>query len=145
MLIRTAHIQDIQQIQAVRNSVKENILSHPTIVSDKDVEEYITQRGKGWVCAIENQIVGFAIVDIKEHNVWALFVLPEFQGRGIGKKLHNILLEFYFTTTKDTLWLSTESNTRAELFYSQQGWQNAGVRDNGEVKLEMSSEIWRDL
>ncbi len=48
-MLREARIEDIPQIQRVRNSVKENILSDPSLVSDADCEEYITKRGKGWV------------------------------------------------------------------------------------------------
>jgi len=73
MRIREAKIADIKQIQIIRNSVKENTLSNPDLVTDKDGEEFITVRGKGWVCEFEEQIVGFAIVDLKENNIWALF------------------------------------------------------------------------
>lgn len=73
MIIRDATLNDIKQIQMIRNSVKENVLSNPNLVTDKDCEEFITIRGKGWVCEIERQIVGFAIVDLKENNIWCLF------------------------------------------------------------------------
>ena len=79
MMIRAAKIDDIQQIQIVRNSVKENTLSNPNLVTDKDCEEFISVRGKGWVCEIDQQIVGFAIADLKENNIWALFVDPEYE------------------------------------------------------------------
>ena len=58
------------------------------------------ERGKGWVCEIENNIVGFAIVDLKENNIWALFVQPEFENMGIGKKLHTAMLNWYFNQAK---------------------------------------------
>ncbi|MCW3121482.1 MAG: family N-acetyltransferase, partial [Flavipsychrobacter sp.] len=57
MIFREATVADIPQIQIVRNSVKENMLSNPALVSDADCEEYITKRGKGWVCEIDNTIV----------------------------------------------------------------------------------------
>lgn len=79
MTIREAKINDIKQIQIIRNSVKENTLSNPNIVTDKDCEEFITLRGKGWVCEIDNKIVGFAIADLKENNIWALFIDPLFE------------------------------------------------------------------
>ena len=79
MMIRAAKIDDIQHIQIVRNSVKENTLSNPNLVTDKDCEEFISVRGKGWVCEIDQQIVGFAIADLKENNIWALFVDPEYE------------------------------------------------------------------
>lgn len=60
MTIREAKIEDIKQIQIVRNSVTENTLSNPDLVTDQDCEEFITVRGKGWVCEIDKQIVGFA-------------------------------------------------------------------------------------
>lgn len=60
MVFREAKIEDIKQIQVVRNSVNENTLSNPDIVTDADCEEFLFHRGKGWVCEIDNQIVGFA-------------------------------------------------------------------------------------
>ena len=83
MIYREAEIKDIAQIQVVRNAVKENRLSDPALVPDKDVVEYITNRGKGWVCETENKIVGFSIVDLIDNNVWALFIDPDFEAKGI--------------------------------------------------------------
>jgi len=84
-MIREANISDISQIQIVRNSVNENTLSDPRLVTDEDCKIFITERGKGWVCETENIIVGFSIVDMKDHNIWALFVHPDFEKNGIGK------------------------------------------------------------
>ena len=142
MNFRQAIPEDIPQIQIVRNSVKENQLSNPNLIPDDLVEEFITKRGKGFVCEIDKKIVGFSIVDFVENNVWALFLLPEFEGKRIGKKLHQLMLDEYFSKTKETIWLSTEANSRAEIFYKKQGWKNAGFHGN-EVKFEMSFEDWR--
>lgn len=142
MNFRQAIPEDIPQIQIVRNSVKENQLSNPNLIPDELVEEFITKRGKGFVCEIDDIIVGFSIVNFVENNVWALFLLPEFEGKGIGKKLHQLMLDEYFSKTKETIWLSTEANSRAETFYKKQGWKNAGFHGN-EVKFEMSFEDWK--
>ena len=142
MNFRQAIPEDIPQIQIVRNSVKENQLSNPNLIPDELVEEFITKRGKGFVCEIDDKIVGFSIVDFVENNVWALFLLPEFEGKRIGKKLHQLMLDEYFSKTKETIWLSTEANSRAEIFYKKQGWKNAGFHGN-EVKFEMSFEDWK--
>ncbi|HMI79572.1 MAG TPA: hypothetical protein VK484_12315 [Ferruginibacter sp.] len=56
MNYREATINDIKQIQVVRNSVKESMLSDPAFVPDHDVEDFITNRGKGWVCEIDGNI-----------------------------------------------------------------------------------------
>jgi ribosomal protein S18 acetylase RimI-like enzyme len=141
MNFREATIGDIPQIQIVRNSVKENMLSHPSVVTDDDCRIYLTQKGKGWVCTTENNIVAFAIADVKDKNIWALFVHPAFERKGIGKELHDIMLNWYFDQTKETVWLSTASNTRAEKFYRKAGWKEVG-RHNKEIKFEMSYQDW---
>lgn len=143
MTIREAKKEDIEQIQIVRNSVKENMLSDPKLVTDEDCAEYMFQRGKGWVCEIDNQIVGFSIVDLKENNVWALFVHPDFDKRGIGRKLHDIMLNWYFAQTSLNLWLGTAPGTRAEIFYQKSGWNDIGMHGTKEIKFEMTSENWK--
>ena len=45
MIFREAQLADIPQIQIVRNSVKENTLSDPALVTDKDCENYLVNRG----------------------------------------------------------------------------------------------------
>ena len=45
MVFREAVVADIPQIQIVRHAVKENVLSNPGLVTDKDCEIYLTQRG----------------------------------------------------------------------------------------------------
>lgn len=142
MKFREAEVKDIQQIQVVRNAVKENVLSDPALVSDKDCEEYMTIRGKAWVCEIETKIVGFAYVDMKENNIWALFVTPEHAGKGIGKELHNIMMNWYFGLTDKTAWLGTAPGTKAELFYRMQGWKETGMHGK-EIKFEMTLDDWK--
>ena len=142
MLIREARIDDIGQIQIIRNSVTENTLSHPNLVTDQDCKEFISQRGKGWVCEIDKQIVGFAIVDLMGNNIWALFLDPEFEGKGIGQLLHKSMLDWYFTQTKDKVWLGTDFNTRAEKFYRRAGWTEVGKNGSEEIKFEMTHSDW---
>lgn len=142
MIFREAQISDIKQMQVIRHSVKENVLSDPALVTDKDCEEFLAIRGKGWVCGIENNIVGFAIADLKENNIWALFIHPQYEGRGIGKKLHAMMLDWYFKQAKEKVWLGTSPNTRAEIFYRKQGWKETGVHGKGELKFEMTFDEW---
>lgn len=142
MIIREATVNDITQIQVVRNSVKENMLSDPALVTDKDCEEFITLRGKGWVCEMDQRIVGFAIADLKENNIWALFLLPDYEGKGIGQILHNTMLDWYFSCTQETVWLGTAFHTRAEQFYRKAGWKEVGLHGTKEIKFEMSFADW---
>ncbi|MGK2861934.1 MAG: N-acetyltransferase family protein [Chitinophagaceae bacterium] len=104
MIFREAFSADIPAIQYVRNSVKENRLSDPGLVSDGDVEDYIKRRGKGWVCEINDQVIGFAIADLQKKNIWALFILPQYEGKGIGKKLHDDMMNWYFDQGIASVW-----------------------------------------
>ncbi len=142
MIFREATIHDIPQIQIVRHSVRENTLSDPALVTDADCAEFLTVRGKGWVCEVEGQIVGFSIVDLKGRNIWALFLRPEFEGRGIGRQLHDRMLDWYFAQTRDTVWLGTSPNTRAEGFYRKAGWVEVGRHGEKELRFEMAYGTW---
>jgi len=135
-MLRTALPSDIPQIQIVRNAVRENRLSNPALVTDADCLDFITRRGKGWVYEIDERIVGFAIADLLEENIWALFVHPDFEGQGIGKALHDTMLDWYFDQGKTNVWLSTAPGTRAEVFYEKAGWRRNGMQEN-EVRFEM--------
>lgn len=144
MIIREAQVADIPQIQVVRNAVKENMLSDPALVPDKDVVDYITRRGKGWVSEIDAVITGFSIVSVMDNNVWALFMDPNYEAKGVGKKLHDVMIDWYFTQTEKTIWLSTSPGTRAEAFYRKAGWKEAGLYGKGEIKFEMTFSDWKN-
>lgn len=142
MIYREATITDIPQIQRVRHAVKENTLSDPSLVTDADCADYLAERGRGWVCEADGQVVGFAIADLKGNNIWALFIDPLFEKKGIGRKLHALMLDWYFSQTSATVWLSTAPGTRAEQFYKTAGWKPAGMYGKGELKFEMQQADW---
>jgi GNAT superfamily N-acetyltransferase len=145
MIYREATINDVGQMQIVRNTVKENVLSNPLLVPDKDVEDYIMNRGKGWVCVMDETVLGFSIVSVQDKNVWALFVRPDFERKGIGKQLHRLMMNWYFQQTKETIWLSTAPASRAETFYRMNGWKETGVYGKGEIKFEMDVDTWNNI
>ena len=142
--IREASEKDIDQIQVIRNLVKENVLPDPKLVSNEDCRIYLTKRGKGWVAESDDAIVGFAIADLKDNNIWALFIHPDHEKKGIGKKLHDTMLEWYFDSGKSWVWLSTGHGTRAEGFYESHNWTRTGETDDGEIKFEMTADQWRN-
>lgn len=142
LAFRIAQVEDIPGIQVVRHAVKENRLSNPALVPDADVEDYITRRGRGWVCVDGGTIVAFAIISVMDKNVWALFVDPAFENKGIGGRLHLEMMNWYFEETDKKIWLSTAPGTRAEEFYRRKGWVQKGFTSSGEVFFEMESGEW---
>lgn len=143
MNFREAQLPDIEQLQVIRNSVKENALSDPSRITYDDYSNYLFKRGKGWVCEVDHSIVGFSIVDNIDKNIWALFVHPSHEKKGIGRKLQALLLDWYFNQKEKNIWLSTAPNTRAEAFYRMAGWKETGRTDTGEIRFEISADDWK--
>lgn len=136
MNFRTATIKDYTGLHHVRMSVRENILSDPSKITEADYRLMIEERGRGWVCEIDGVLVGFSIIDLLAQNIWALFLLPEYENQGIGRKLHDLMMEWAATQNIKSVWLSTSPDTRAEGFYKKMGWKESGILDNGEIKFE---------
>ncbi|OBX22152.1 acetyltransferase (GNAT) family protein [Gelidibacter algens] len=101
MKIREAKEDDIKQMQIIINSGVGNKLSNSEYLRSYDHEELIFRKAKGWVCEIENQIVGFSILDIRGNRIWELFIRPEFEEKGIDRKLNDIMLDWYFSQLED--------------------------------------------
>lgn len=137
MFIRVAEMADIPAMHRIRLAVKENVLRNPLAVQEADYIPFLTEKGQGWVAEIEHEVVGFAIVDLQGHDVWALFVDPEKEGQGIGGALHDLMLEWYFSETDSPLHLGTEGGTRAEEFYRKRGWEEIGREPNGDLTFLM--------
>jgi GNAT superfamily N-acetyltransferase len=111
------------------------------MVTDADYTNYILGRGRGRVCEVNGKVLGFAIVDILDKNVWGLFVDPSVEKNGIGKRLHNMMLACYISCCDNTLFLSVEPGTKAEIFYLQAGWVNAGPKKSGEKSFGWKKHI----
>ena len=142
MPIRQAHIADIELRTEIRFAVRENVLNNPALVTYEHYVDYLTHRGKGWVAEEEGRIAGFAIADMQDHSIWALFVHPDFDRRGIGRALHDEMLKWYFAQTSEPVWLSTAPGTRAEGFYRRAGWQETGRTKSNEIRFEMQAQEW---
>ena len=67
---------------------------------------------------------------------------PAHEKQGIGRTLHDTMLDWYFWQTKTTVWLGTAYNTRAEGFYRKAGWKEVGTHGPKEIKFEMRYEDW---
>jgi GNAT superfamily N-acetyltransferase len=140
MFFREAKITDIEQMHQVRLAVRENVLSDPNLISTADYQEMLA-RGKGWVCEVDEGIAGFAVVDLQEARIWALFVRPELEGNFIGRMLHDMMVTWCFSRGVPKLWLTTDPNTRAEKFYLKAGWTKTGLTANGEVRFELEDNL----
>lgn len=135
--LRAAIAADIPAIWEVRYAVTENTLT-PGRISDEDVRQAIEDTGRGWVIERTDGpgLDAFAIGEAHGGQVWALFVHPRAQGRGLGDALHRALLDWFATLPLRTLWLNTGHDTRARGFYERRGWASVGTHGHDELRLE---------
>jgi GNAT superfamily N-acetyltransferase len=140
MSLRVATVADIDAMHKVRLAVRENRLSRPDRIGPDDYRSMLDDCGRGWVYEIDGEIVGFAVADHSRRNVWALFVAPGFERRGIGKALHDRMVAWLFEKSGAPVWLTTAPDTRAEKFYLAAGWRRGGIGEDGELRLELMQE-----
>ena len=140
--LRPASAADFSEMHRVRMSVRENRLSNPASVQPGDCEAILERNGRAWVVEHGQRIIGFAVADIARSNVWALFVDPEAEGRGVGRRLHDTMMAWMFSAGAAEVWLTTGPGTRAERFYRSAGWRHAGMEPNGEARYVMTREQW---
>ena len=121
MGIRRAIQSDVARIMEIRHSVRENRLSDPNLVTANDCADFI-ERSEIWVWEEDGTVQGFAAGDIRDGWIWALFVDPEYEGRGIGKALLSMACETLRHAGYTVANLNTAAGTRAERFYLENGW-----------------------
>jgi len=137
-LIREALPADVPTMHAIRLRVRENRLSDPSVVTEPDYHAFRARDTRSWVCFEGEVMAGFVMVDMEKRNLWALFVAPEHEHKGIGRTLHDVMCRWYFTRN-DRLRLSTAPNTRAEHFYRTAGYVPDGTTSSGEIILRLDA------
>ncbi len=120
----------------VRLAVRENPL-RSLIIGEEDYVPAIENSGRGWVIESGHEVVAFAIGNAQTGNIWALFVDPEHEGRGHGRRLHAVMIEWLFSLGLRRLTLGTAPATRAQRFYEAAGWRYTGTHQNGEAMYEL--------
>jgi GNAT superfamily N-acetyltransferase len=145
MIVRVATEADIPEMHRIRMNVRENVLRNPALVQPAHYVPMLNEHGRGWVAEADGRVAGFAIIDLVRANVWALFVDPEQEARGAGRRLHDAMMAWTFGAGAENVWLGTSPRTRAERFYRTAGWRYAGQEPNGEARFEMSRERWTSL
>lgn len=124
-------------MSSIRLSARENILSDPARVTEQMYADYLTVLGRGWVAEWDGEVVGFCYADHRDSSIWALFVAPEYEGQGVGKRLLAGAVDWLFELGKECVQLSTGANTRAARFYLAQGWVSEEAKDGKELRYRL--------
>jgi GNAT superfamily N-acetyltransferase len=133
VVFREATIEDIPALSEVRLSVEENVLSDPLKVTHEMYVAYLSDLGKGWLCEVGGEVAGFSVASLADASIWALFVRPEHEGKGIGARLLSLATAWLFDMGAPSVTLTTGAGTRAARFYERRGWQRGEIRQEGEV------------
>lgn len=141
MKIRTrlALPTDIESIFKVRTSVKENHLSREEMkqmgITESVVTDMIEKSRCAWVAVDDEKVIGFSMILPDEGCLFAAFVLPEHEGRGVGRRLVELAEQELFKHHK-AAWLETDKNSRAAEFYMRQGWVKKENVSESDIRLE---------
>lgn len=132
-LLRRATHADIPAMSRIRLTVTENTLSDPSRITPAMYEDFLERSGRGWVIEHAGEIAAFCYADKINAIIWALFVSPDQEGRGYGKRLLEEAVAWLFELGHEAVHLTTGANTRADGFYARQGWRRepAGASDIG--------------
>jgi GNAT superfamily N-acetyltransferase len=134
--LRIATRDDIAEMQRIRMAVRENQLVS-IVLTAADYERHLTNSARTWVALVDGRVAGFAAGDRATANLWALFVDPPHERRGLGRALHDDCVAWLLEATP-AIWLTTERGTRADRFYRAAGWRETGRTVSDEVRLELT-------
>ncbi len=137
--IRLAQSTDIKSIFNISTSVVENHLSSEELnemgITEEVVAEMIQTSHCAWVATENTNIIGFSMILPDEGCLFAAFVLPEYEGRGAGRRLV-MAAELELFKNHEIIWLETDKRSRAAKFYLQLGWGNRIDVSDTDIKLE---------
>lgn len=132
-MIRKASLADRPRIHDVRMAVRENTLGETSRARVDTTADWIFANGAFWVWEEDGAIQGFAVADPRDGTIFGLFVHPDYEGRGIARALLPVACADLRAAGFSAATLTTGAGTRAERFYRENGWQETGRRDDGEI------------
>jgi len=139
--LRVAVSTDIKDMFRVRTSVHDNHLSLEQMaemgITHDTLPAMLVGTGRGWVVESQGKVVGFSMADVEESTIFAVFIDPEFEGNGLGKRLTHAAEKWLFAEGCEEIWLNTDENlaVRANGFYRHLGWQEDGPADDNQTRF----------
>ncbi len=109
---------------------------YPEINRDTDLDYILDKykgRGRFWLAVKDEQLIGTVAIeelDAETAKLKRMFVLPEYQGTGVGQKLFNTALSFAKDQGYQKIRLNTDKVMhRAHRFYEKNGFHKTGGDD----------------
>lgn len=132
-MIRKATLADRPRISEVRLAVRENQLSAASAGKVETTADWIFENATFWVWEEAGAIQGFSVADPRDGTIFGLFIHPDYEGRGLARALLPLACADLKASGFAVATLTTDPGTRAARFYRQNGWEEIGRQDNGEI------------
>jgi GNAT superfamily N-acetyltransferase len=132
--IRRARPEDHPRVTEIRNGVTENVLRTPGRVTI-EIYRWFQDNPGVWLWEENGKVLGFSAADTRDGTIWALFIDPAHERRGIGRKLFEKACNVLRQDGHKTATLDTDPGTRAAGFYNAAGWKVIGTSPRDELVL----------
>lgn len=142
-LIRAATQDDVDTLFEIRTSVVQNHLSIEQMaelgITPQLLADSMREAPCVWIAEMDGQPVAFAMVDLAEGEVFAMFVLPSHENLGLGRQLMAVAEAALFEH-HDRLFLITDGRDeiRANGFYRHLGWSVVERVEGDDVRYQKS-------
>jgi GNAT superfamily N-acetyltransferase len=138
--LRDAAAADVPSMFDVRAAVNENRMTRAEFaakgVTENGVRQSLATHLRGWVAEVDGRVVAYSLADGARGCVYAVFVLAEYQRRGVGTELLSRATEWLFECGFRSVFLDTDPATQAYEFYRRRGWVDVGSSSGDERRLE---------
>lgn len=125
VIVRAMSNDDLADVVAVERSA----YTHPW--SEGIMRDCLRVGYSCWVCELDGIVVGHAVMSVAvgEAHLLNLCVSPEWQGRGLGRRLLRRIFRIAGERNADTLFLEVRtSNSPARVLYESEGFVEIGQR-----------------
>ena len=127
---------DVPALFELRPKTRENVMTVEQLarlgITVASLREALLTTHKGWLAADGDKVVGFCIGDRSNGEMTVVAVLPEYEGRGVGRRLMDLTEGWLWESGWTRAWLTTDVDTslRAYGFYRKRGWTDWKLEPN---------------
>ncbi|MGV3503070.1 MAG: GNAT family N-acetyltransferase [Adhaeribacter sp.] len=119
MFFREAKSHDIEKMHAIRLADTDSSPQDQHLRQPADFHRLL-ESGKGWVCEVDGDLLGFALADLPQARVEALFVRPGVESAFICRMLHDMMTSWCFA--RGVPRLHSQPLPGVQAFYLKAGW-----------------------
>lgn len=140
-VVRVATVGDIEALFEIRTSVVQNHLSREQMtelgIIPQVLADSINEAPCAWIAEVQGKPAAFSMVDLAEGEVFAMFVLPAYENRGLGRLLMAVAEQALFEHHEE-IFLITDGrgDVRANGFYQRLGWSVIDDVDGDDVRYQ---------